>query len=40
VISPDRKTVLDAHEWGTDPITLGTSVAAALLRQGARDVLG
>ena len=33
-------TVLDVHEWASDPITLGTSVAAALLRQGARDVLG
>ncbi|MEU8819916.1 hydroxymethylbilane synthase [Actinoplanes sp. NPDC048796] len=40
VVSLDGKTVLDAHEWATDPVTLGTSVAAALLRQGARDVLG
>ncbi|GAB7045187.1 hydroxymethylbilane synthase [Catenuloplanes indicus] len=40
VISLDGKTVLDVQEWATDPITLGTSVAAALLRQGARDVLG
>ncbi|MDR7327962.1 MULTISPECIES: hydroxymethylbilane synthase [Catenuloplanes] len=40
VISLDGKTVLDVHEWASDPITLGTSVAAALLRQGARDVLG
>jgi hydroxymethylbilane synthase len=40
VLSLDAKTVLDVHEWSTDPITLGTSVAAALLRQGARDVLG
>ncbi|MEK8105321.1 hypothetical protein NKG94_09280 [Micromonospora sp. M12] len=39
VVSLDGKTVLDAHEWATDPITLGTSVAAALLRQGARDLL-
>lgn len=39
VISLDGKTVLDAHEWATDPIVLGTSVAAALLRQGARDIL-
>jgi hydroxymethylbilane synthase len=40
VISLDGKTVLDVHEWATDPLTLGTSVAAALLRQGARDLLG
>lgn len=40
VISLDAKTVLDVHEWATDPVTLGTSVAAALLRQGARDILG
>ena len=33
------RTVLDAHEWATDPMVLGTSVAAALLRQGARQVL-
>ncbi|BAL85778.1 putative porphobilinogen deaminase [Actinoplanes missouriensis 431] len=39
VISIDGKTVLDVHEWATDPIVLGTSVAAALLRQGARDIL-
>ncbi|MDR7276834.1 hydroxymethylbilane synthase [Catenuloplanes atrovinosus] len=40
VISLDGKTVLDVHEWAADPVTLGTSVAAALLRQGARDLLG
>lgn len=40
VISLDGKHVVDAHEWATDPVTLGTSVAAALLRQGARDILG
>ena len=40
VISLDGKTVLDVHEWASDPVTLGTSVAAALLRQGARDILG
>ena len=40
VISLDAKTVLDVHEWATDPVTLGTSVAAALLRQGSRDILG
>lgn len=40
VISLDGKVVLDAHEWAADPVTLGTSVAAALLRQGARDILG
>ncbi len=41
VFSPDGKTVLDAHEWGpgTDPTTLGASVAVALLRQGAQDLL-
>ncbi|MEV1159503.1 hydroxymethylbilane synthase [Micromonospora chokoriensis] len=39
VISLDGKTVLDVHEWAADPITLGTSVAAALLRQGARELL-
>jgi hydroxymethylbilane synthase len=39
VISLDGKIVLDVHEWATDPVTLGTSVAAALLRQGARDIL-
>ncbi|GLY00777.1 MULTISPECIES: hydroxymethylbilane synthase [Actinoplanes] len=39
VISLDGKTVLDAHEWATDPLVLGTSVAAALLRQGAREIL-
>jgi hydroxymethylbilane synthase len=39
VLSLDGKTVLDVHEWAADPITLGTSVAAALLRQGARDLL-
>lgn len=40
VISLDGKTVLDAHEWATDPVVLGTSVAASLLRQGAREILG
>jgi hydroxymethylbilane synthase len=39
VLSTDGKTVLDAYEWATDPVTLGTSVAATLLRQGARDIL-
>ncbi|WP_405429011.1 FAD-dependent oxidoreductase [Micromonospora sp. NBC_00617] len=39
VLSLDGKTVLDAHEWAADPVTLGTSVAAALLRQGARELL-
>jgi hydroxymethylbilane synthase len=39
VISLDGKTVLDAHEWASDPVVLGTSVAASLLRQGAREVL-
>ena len=40
VLSLDGKTVLDVHEWATDPVTLGTSAAAALLRQGARELLG
>ncbi|MEV4279401.1 hydroxymethylbilane synthase [Actinoplanes xinjiangensis] len=40
VISLDGKTVLDAHEWAADPVVLGTSVAASLLRQGAREILG
>ncbi|MGA5699116.1 hydroxymethylbilane synthase [Peterkaempfera bronchialis] len=41
VFSPDGKTVLDAHEWAgpLDSATLGTSVAVALLRQGAREVI-
>ncbi|GHH83598.1 porphobilinogen deaminase 2 [Streptomyces sulfonofaciens] len=41
VFSPDGKTVLPAHEWAgrLDPATLGTSVAVALLRQGARDLI-
>ncbi|WP_129840008.1 hydroxymethylbilane synthase [Streptomyces sp. RFCAC02] len=41
VFSPDGKTVLDAHEWAgpLDPAALGMSVAVALLRQGARDVI-
>jgi hydroxymethylbilane synthase len=39
VISLDGKTVLDAHEWAPDPVVLGTSVAASLLRQGAREIL-
>ncbi|KHD73814.1 porphobilinogen deaminase [Actinoplanes utahensis] len=39
VISLDGKTVLDAHEWASDPVVLGTSVAASLLRQGAREIL-
>ncbi|MGW6391246.1 hydroxymethylbilane synthase [Streptomyces sp. NPDC055103] len=41
VFSPDGKVMLHAHEWAgrLDPATLGTSVAVALLRQGARDVI-
>lgn len=39
VFSPDGKQVLDAHEWDTDPTTLGTSVAVTLLRQGARQLI-
>jgi hydroxymethylbilane synthase len=40
VLSSDAKVVLDVREWATDPVTLATSVAATLLRQGARDILG
>ncbi|MFE3122258.1 hydroxymethylbilane synthase [Streptomyces hydrogenans] len=41
VFSPDGKTMLNGHEWAgrLDPATLGTSVAVALLRQGAREVI-
>lgn len=41
VFSPDGKTILNAHEWAgrLDAATLGTSVAVALLRQGARDLI-
>ncbi|MFD9617936.1 hydroxymethylbilane synthase [Streptomyces virginiae] len=41
VFSPDGKVVLNAHEWAgrLDPATLGTSVAIALLRQGARELI-
>jgi hydroxymethylbilane synthase len=41
VFTPDGKTVLNAREWAgrLDPATLGTSVAVALLRQGARDLI-
>ncbi|RLL67531.1 hydroxymethylbilane synthase [Streptomyces sp. Z26] len=41
VFDPEGKVVLDAHEWAgpLDPATLGTSVAVALLRQGARDLI-
>lgn len=41
VFSPDGKTILDAHEWAgpLDPATLGISVAVALLRQGARELI-
>ncbi|MFE5804837.1 hydroxymethylbilane synthase [Streptomyces sp. NPDC056491] len=41
VFSPDGKEVLNAHEWAgrLDPSTLGTSVAVALLRQGARELI-
>ncbi len=41
VFTPDGKTVLNAHEWAgpLDPATLGTSVAVALLRQGARELI-
>ncbi|MCW3844625.1 hydroxymethylbilane synthase [Micromonospora yasonensis] len=39
VFTPDGKTVLDAHEWDDDPTILGTSVALALLKQGARELI-
>ncbi|WP_030847618.1 hydroxymethylbilane synthase [Streptomyces griseus] len=41
VFTPDGKTVLNAHEWAgpLDPATLGASVAVALLRQGARELI-
>ncbi len=39
VISPDGKTVADAHEWERDPVLLGTAVAVSLMRQGAREIL-
>jgi hydroxymethylbilane synthase len=41
VFSPDGKVILNAHEWAgrLDPATLGTSVAVALLRQGARELI-
>lgn len=41
VFTPDGKTVLNAHEWAgpLTPETLGTSVAVALLRQGARELI-
>ncbi|MGW7100315.1 hydroxymethylbilane synthase [Streptomyces sp. NPDC054838] len=41
VFTPDGKRVLRAHEWAgpLDPATLGTAVAVALLRQGARELI-
>ncbi|MFF5447283.1 hydroxymethylbilane synthase [Streptomyces sp. NPDC012888] len=41
VFTPDGKRILRAHEWAgpLDPATLGTSVAVALLRQGARELI-
>ncbi|MEU4173081.1 hydroxymethylbilane synthase [Streptomyces sp. NPDC026665] len=41
VFSPDGKTVLNAHEWAgrLSPSDLGASVALALLRQGARELI-
>ncbi|GHI97503.1 hydroxymethylbilane synthase [Streptomyces olivaceus] len=41
VFTPDGKTRLNAHEWAgrLDAATLGTSVAVALLRQGAREII-
>ncbi|MDX3850181.1 hydroxymethylbilane synthase [Streptomyces sp. AK02-01A] len=41
VFTPDGKTVLNAHEWAglLSPADLGASVALALLRQGARELI-
>ncbi|MGW7329674.1 hydroxymethylbilane synthase [Streptomyces sp. NPDC054840] len=41
VFSPDGKEALNAHAWAgrLDPAALGTSVAVALLRQGARELI-
>ncbi|MEV1024866.1 hydroxymethylbilane synthase [Streptomyces sp. NPDC050264] len=41
VFTPDGKQVLNAQEWAgpLDPATLGMSVAVALLRQGARELI-
>ncbi|MFI1970595.1 hydroxymethylbilane synthase [Streptomyces cinnamoneus] len=41
VFTPDGKTVLNAHEWAgrLSPGDLGASVALALLRQGARELI-
>ncbi|MER5377041.1 hydroxymethylbilane synthase [Streptomyces sp. NPDC002553] len=41
VFTPDGKIRLNAHEWAgrLDAATLGTSVAVALLRQGAREII-
>ena len=41
VFSPDGKIVLNAHEWAgrLSPADLGASVALALLRQGARELI-
>ncbi|MER5975853.1 hydroxymethylbilane synthase [Streptomyces sp. NPDC001857] len=41
VFTPDGKIRLNAHDWAgrLDAATLGTSVAVALLRQGAREII-
>ncbi|MGY0489008.1 hydroxymethylbilane synthase [Streptomyces sp. WG-D5] len=41
VFTPDGKRILNAQEWAgpLDPATLGMSVAVALLRQGARELI-
>jgi hypothetical protein len=42
VLIPDDRSTDRAgafHEWDTDPTTLGTAVALALLRQGARELI-
>jgi hydroxymethylbilane synthase len=39
VFSPDGKQMIDAHDTDNGPTTLGTSVALALLGQGARELI-
>jgi hydroxymethylbilane synthase len=39
VAQPDGRTVLSEHQRGTDPVTLGKSVAKALLDRGAQRIL-
>ncbi len=37
--SRDGKEVIDVHQWGADPVALATSVAAELMRNGARHLI-